>query len=146
MKPSDQELRRRPLGVGRTWKVAATQRGAVPPNRHRPQVLGAFVVAAGFLSAMTARPVLAAASDRAQATYSGKCAMCHGADGSGDTVIGKSAKIPDLRSAPVQSQTDAQLEDIVSHGKGVMPAFGSSMSNDEIHSTVLYLREIAKGK
>ena len=35
--------------------------------------------------------------------------MCHGADGSGDTAVGKSMKTHDLHSAQVQSRSDAQL-------------------------------------
>ena len=138
MKTSDQGPAAGVISMVRSrWSL-----GAAKSDR----LLGAFAVAAGLLGAMTVRPVFAAASDGAQATYSAKCAMCHGADGSGNTVIGKSAKIPDLRSAPVQSQTDAQLQDIVGHGNGVMPAFGSSMGNGDIHSMVLYLRQLAKGK
>jgi hypothetical protein len=47
--------------------------------------------------------------------------MCHGQDGSGDTAMGKKLKVRDLRSAEVQSQTDAQLTDIITKGKPPMP-------------------------
>jgi hypothetical protein len=63
----------------------------------------------------------------------------------GDTTVGKSVKIPDLRSSAVQSQSDAQLAEIIAHGKGVMPPF-SSLSKDEIDALVIHVRELAKTK
>ena len=47
-----------------------------------------------------------AAADDAAATYKAKCAMCHGADGKGDTPVGKKMGIRDLTSADVQKMSD----------------------------------------
>lgn len=49
--------------------------------------------------------------------YKAKCAMCHSADGSGNSPMGKTLKIRDLRSPDVQKQSDAQLSEIISKGK-----------------------------
>src|SRR5882724_3409377 len=54
-------------------------------------------------------------------TYKAKCAGCHGADGTGNTAAGKSLKVRDLHSGDVQGQSDAQLLNIISNGKGKMP-------------------------
>ena len=51
------------------------------------------------------------------AAFRTKCAMCHGQDGGGSEV-GKSMSVPDLRSPVVQKLPDAQLEQIISEGKG----------------------------
>ena len=80
----------------------------------------------------------------AASTFAQRCSACHGADGSGATVMGKSANIPDLRSPQLLNQTDADLEETIARGKGVMPAFGTSLSNDEIDGLVLYVRGLAK--
>jgi len=83
-------------------------------------------------------------SNTAASTFAEKCSTCHAADGSGATVVGKSAKIPDLRSPQGQNQAEANLEETIAHGKGMMPAFGTSLSNDEIKGLVLYVRGLAK--
>ena len=63
------------------------------------------------------------------ATFRTKCAMCHGQDGGGSEV-GKSMNVPDLRSPVVQKLPDAQLTQIISDGKGGMPPFKNSLSED----------------
>jgi cytochrome c553 len=78
------------------------------------------------------------------ATFRTKCAMCHGPDGSG-SAVGKSMNVPDLRSPVVQKVPDAQLSQIISDGKGGMPSFKSSLSEDQVHSLVAYVRSL-RGK
>ena len=78
------------------------------------------------------------------ATFRTKCAMCHGPDGSGSEV-GKSLHVPDLRSPVVQKLPDAQLAQIISDGKGGMPSFKSSLSEDQVHSLVAHIRSL-RGK
>lgn len=76
--------------------------------------------------------------------YKSKCATCHGADGTGQTAVGKSMKIRDLTSADVQKQTDADLQKIITDGKGKMTGFKSKLSVADISSLVAYIRGIAK--
>ena len=75
------------------------------------------------------------------ATFRTKCAMCHGPDGGGSEV-GKSMNVPDLRSPVVQKLPDVQLAQIISDGKGGMPSFKSSLSEDQVHSLVTYVRSL----
>ena len=82
--------------------------------------------------------------DDAAKIYKAKCAMCHSADGSGNSPMGKTLKIRDLRSPDVQKQSDAQLSEIISKGKGKMPGFEKSLSKEQIGELVGYLRELAK--
>jgi cytochrome c6 len=79
------------------------------------------------------------------ATFRTKCAMCHGQDGRGSEV-GKSMNVPDLRSPAVQKLPDAQLAQIISDGKGGMPSFKNSLSEDEIHSLVVHIRSLHQKK
>lgn len=79
------------------------------------------------------------------ATFRTKCAMCHGQDGRGSEV-GKSMNVPDLRSPAVQKLPDAQLAQIISDGKGGMPSFKNSLSEDQIHSLVVHIRSLHQKK
>lgn len=82
----------------------------------------------------------------AAADYKAKCANCHAADGSGNTPVGKTMKLRDLRSPEVQKQTDAQLTTLITKGKGKMPAYEKMLSADQIKQQVAYMRELAKKK
>jgi cytochrome c6 len=88
-------------------------------------------------------PAAFAAADGA-ALYKAKCATCHGADGSGQTPMGKSMKLRDLRSADVQKLTDAELTKVTADGKGKMPAYKAKLTAEEITALVAYIRSIAK--
>ena len=87
-----------------------------------------------------------AGNGAAGATFGEHCATCHASNGSGDTAVGKSVKIPDLRSPAVQSQSDAQLAEIIANGKGAMPPFKSSLSKDEIDALAKHVHGLAKTK
>ena len=91
------------------------------------------------VSIVQAKPGPDSAASRA--TFRTKCAMCHGPDGSG-SAVGKSMNVPDLRSQVIQKLPDAQLAQIISDGKGGMPSFKSSLSEDQIHSLAAYIRSL----
>jgi cytochrome c6 len=79
------------------------------------------------------------------ATFRTKCAMCHGADGSG-SAVGKSMNVPDLRSPVVQKLPDAELAQVIADGKGGMPSFKSSLSEEQIHALVAQIRSLRPKK
>src|SRR6185436_16132886 len=76
--------------------------------------------------------------------FKSKCAMCHGPDGAGQTAMGKSLKLRDLRSAEVQKQTAAELTKIISDGKGKMPAYKAKLKAEEIESLVKFIKAMEK--
>src|SRR5229473_5886340 len=80
-------------------------------------------------------------SAASSATFRTKCAMCHGQDGGGSQV-GKSMNVPDLRSQAVQKLSDAELAQVISNGKGGMPPFKSSLSEEQIRSLASYVRSL----
>ena len=84
-------------------------------------------------------------SAASSATFRTKCAMCHGQDGAGSDV-GKTMNIPDLRSQAVQKLPDAELAQVISNGKAGMPPFKSSLSEEQIHGLVTYIRSLAAKK
>lgn len=85
-----------------------------------------------------------AAAPGAADIYKSKCASCHGPDGKGTTTIGKSMKVRDLSSADVQKQSDADLQKIISDGKGKMPAYKAKLSVADVSSLVAFIRGLAK--
>ena len=94
--------------------------------------------------AVAGTPARADEQDAAKQSFQVHCAMCHGPDGRGDTVIGKSAKIPDLHSAAVQQQSDEALAELIANGKGAMPPFKNSLSSEQIHALVGYVRALVQ--
>src|SRR6266568_414697 len=91
-----------------------------------------------LLFGLAAGPLFAAADGAA--IYKAKCAMCHGANGSGDTPMGKSLKVRDLRSDPVQKQTDIELTKIIAGGKGKMPP--QKITTEEIAAVIAFIRTL----
>ena len=71
-------------------------------------------------AALAVGSVSAVAQDAA-AVYKAKCAMCHGPDGKG-SATGLKMGAHDFTAADVQKETDAQLTDTISKGKGKMRA------------------------
>src|SRR5438067_11387326 len=73
-------------------------------------------------------------------TYKTKCAPCHGADGSGQTPVGKNLKVRDLRSPEVQKLSDAEITKVLSAGKGKMPA--SKLSAPDVKAVIGFIRTL----
>ena len=86
-----------------------------------------------------------AAADAA-ANYKAKCAMCHGADGKGDTPVGKKMGVHDFASPEVAKASDADLITATTKGKNKMPAYGGKLSDGDIKDLIGYIRQLAKGK
>jgi len=85
------------------------------------------------------------ADNPGEATYKAKCAMCHGADGKGETSSGKAMKVRDFASEDVQKQSDSDLSDTISKGKGKMPAY-KTLTADQVKDLVSYVRAFGKKK
>jgi mono/diheme cytochrome c family protein len=79
-----------------------------------------------------------------ESLYKSKCAGCHGADGKGQTAVGKANNVRDLGSADVQAQSDDAIAGIIGNGKGKMPAYGKSLKPDQIKDLVAYIRTLKK--
>ncbi len=101
-------------------------------------------IAAMALAALSAR-----AGD-AKALYDQSCAKCHGADGKGDTKIGKLLGVKDYTDAAVQAAlTDAAAFKSIKEGlkdkdgkTQMKPADG--IADDDIKALVAYMRTFKK--
>ena len=93
-------------------------------------------------------PVLGQAADDGAALFKQKCAACHGADGSGNTAMGKKNNIRPLGSADVQKQTDDVLTNAIANGgkdKKATHAFKSKgMTDAQIKALVAFIRTLKK--
>jgi len=84
------------------------------------------------------------AADSGADVFKAKCAGCHGAEGKGDTGMGKSLKLKDLGSEDVQKMSDADLTGIIEKGKKPMPAYEGKLTKDQITDVVKYIRSLKK--
>jgi cytochrome c len=76
------------------------------------------------------------------------CAACHGADGHGQgPVAGYFSPVApvDFRSDRVQRRTDGQLFWIVANGLGNMPAFRDLLSEQDVWTVLLFVRQAGGG-
>ena len=96
-----------------------------------------------LLSVHSVRASAAANDQSARSVFSSTCASCHGQNGA-PTAVGKSLNAPELGSADVQSHTNAQLQQIISGGKGNMPPFKGTLSESQISSLVVYVRTFSR--
>ena len=108
-------------------------------NSLRVLVAGIILTAGLCLLSLTGR-----AQGSSEKTYKAKCAMCHGADGKGDTPAGKGTKARDFCSDEVAKESDEDWTNIVVKGKNKMPSYDKKMTDAEIKDTVAYIRTLCK--
>ena len=87
---------------------------------------------------------MASAESTGKSLFTSKCALCHGADASGDTAIGKNLKIKNLHSPEVQGMSDADLKTVITNGRNKMPAFKGKLTDPQIDQAVAYIRSLGK--
>jgi mono/diheme cytochrome c family protein len=103
------------------------------------------IVMAGVTLAL-ATPMLVEAQDKGADTFKWQCAMCHGSDGSGNTGMGKSMGVKPLNSPEVQKMSDANLKNLISNGKGKMPAYKGKLRDDEIQAVIKFITTFDSSK
>jgi cytochrome c6 len=86
----------------------------------------------------------------AKETWEKNCQKCHGADGKGETTMGKKLKVKDYTDAKVQaSMKDEEMFKTIKEGKKdgekiLMKSFGETLSDAEIKDLVAYVRKFKK--
>jgi mono/diheme cytochrome c family protein len=83
---------------------------------------------------------------KAESLFQQNCARCHGADGRGETTLGKIYGAPDFTESEWWREHKSSKEQfsVVTYGKGGMPAFGKKLAKEEIASLVAYVRRFKK--
>jgi len=84
----------------------------------------------------------------ASENWENHCAKCHGADGKGQTKVGKKLKLKDYTDAKVQAEmTDADMVKFITEGvkddagKEKMKSYKADLSADEIKDLVAFVRK-----
>lgn len=75
--------------------------------------------------------------------YVAKCSACHALNGSGESTIGRSLGLGDVRPG-IKSRTDEQLRQIVRQGTGKMPG-NKKLDDEQLGSLTLFLRDLVDG-
>jgi cbb3-type cytochrome c oxidase subunit III len=108
----------------------------------RKMVLSCFILC-GFAA-------VSALADDGQAVFNGKCAVCHGKDGTGQTKMGAKLGVKNLTDAKVQAGvTDEQLLKMLKEGKKdgdktQMKAYDTILSAEEMKAVIAYVRTLGK--
>jgi mono/diheme cytochrome c family protein len=103
--------------------------------------VGAIALLPMFLFAF---PHFAAAQSDAQKLFDTNCAKCHGADGTGNTTVGKAVGAKDLGAPEAKKLTDADIHMQIEQGKGNMPPFGGTLNKAQIDSLIPIVRGFGK--
>ncbi|MBN9617140.1 MAG: c-type cytochrome [Acidobacteriales bacterium] len=84
----------------------------------------------------------------AMAHFADHCAVCHGNNGSGNTMFGNGMypKPPDLRFSRTQDLTDGEIFYIIENGIRMsgMPAFGGADTADQSWKLVYFIRHLPR--
>jgi mono/diheme cytochrome c family protein len=89
-----------------------------------------------LLAAAVLLAATVAAAD-GKAIFGSKCLACHGGDGKGQTAMGKKLGVKDLTATKL---TAAEVEAIVTSGKGKMTPFGGKLSAAEIKDVAVFVK------
>lgn len=90
------------------------------------------------------------AGDDAANLYKTKCAVCHAADGSANTPMGKKQSIPSFASDKVQKSPNADIQDFILNGgkeRKASHAFaGKGVSPEDAKKLSAFIKELGKKK
>jgi mono/diheme cytochrome c family protein len=87
----------------------------------------------------------AGAAVSTDALYKQKCSKCHGADGSGDTSLGRISNAPDFTDGGWWAKHNtAERINAITKGKKSMPAFGKKLTKAQISSLAAYVERFKK--
>ncbi len=90
---------------------------------------------------ITPAPLLGAATSP-EALYKQKCSKCHGADGAGETSMGKIFGAPDFTDPRWWAKHPASGHvAVIMRGKKNMPAFGKKLTRAQIASLATYIQK-----
>ena len=112
--------------------------------------IGAFT---GGLAWLLDTPRPPAGALKAERLYLGLCATCHGPDGQGSWRAALFLVRPGNLSnaATIDARSDQYLFDLIKHGgapigRPGMPAFGSTLTDDDIREIVRYVRGLSHAR
>lgn len=86
-------------------------------------------------------PAFAGAAVSTEVLYKQKCSKCHGADGSGDTSLGRIFNAPDFTDGGWWAKhSSGEFVGVITRGKKNMPAFGKKLTRAQITGLAAYIQ------
>jgi mono/diheme cytochrome c family protein len=84
----------------------------------------------------------AGAGPSSETLFKQKCSKCHGADGSGDTSLGRIFGTPDFTDGGwwAKHSNTAEQVGVITRGKKNMPAFGKKLTKTQIAGLATYVQ------
>jgi cytochrome c6 len=80
-----------------------------------------------------------------EALYKQKCSKCHGADGAGETSMGRIFNAPDFTDGGWWAKhPGGELVSVITRGKKNMPAFGKKLTRAQIASLAAYVQKFKR--
>jgi len=144
-------MRTRLLLIGIVAGTALTGCKAAPPSKTEAFVIWAWKhhVSVGGRKQRNPLPATPQTIADGKQAFSYYCAACHGLDAQNTGVPfadRMSPPVPSLASKRVQQYTDGQLKWIIDNGiwPSGMPGSSGTLSDDEIWSIVIYIRNLPK--
>jgi mono/diheme cytochrome c family protein len=97
-----------------------------------------------WLGAMLVATCLPLSAQDVASIYGANCAHCHGADGRGNTPLGRALKLRDLRSYETKGRTEEDLIVVIGKGaaQGKMPAFQKKLGPEAVRLLAVYVHDI----
>jgi mono/diheme cytochrome c family protein len=92
-------------------------------------------------------PVTRKLMERGRERYQISCLPCHGAlaDGNGITKIYGMAVVANLHDARIVKQPDGEIFNTITHGRGLMGAYGANIVPEDRWAIIAYLRALLRG-
>ena len=93
-------------------------------------------------------PVTRKLLERGQERYQISCLPCHGALGDGNGITKKygMAVIANLHDARIVKLPDGEIFNVITHGKGLMGAYGANVVPEDRWAIIAYLRALQRGR
>jgi mono/diheme cytochrome c family protein len=74
--------------------------------------------------------------------YAARCKSCHGTTGAADTGMGKMWKMLPSTDPSVKKMSIAELENVISVGKGHMPGYKGKLTDAQINDLAKYFKTL----
>lgn len=78
--------------------------------------------------------------ESSRSLFVNNCARCHGADGRGQTELGRLNDTPDISGGKQRKVSTGRLTRLISRGKGSMPGFSKKLTKAQIASIASYVK------
>ncbi len=94
-----------------------------------------------FAAAAAMAGAMSFAQSSGEATYKAKCQMCHGATGTPSPGMAKMMGIPSASDPSVKKLTVAEIENVVTNGKGKMKPI-AGLSDAQVKAVAEYFKTL----